>query len=164
MNTNASQPTTYTVQTNGARLNVRSAAGSGNIIGKLQNRQQVTVYEISNGWARIDFNGQNGYVSASYLSEGTNGGNNSMEAQVRQRLDDIGNGSLTYNSSTVMRIGATFRGTRGNEQCKGYAKNVFYLCFHVTPSSTQSNNYKLNATDGMTLVDSSTSLSSSSVS
>ena len=73
----------------------------------------------------------------------------STEKKVQARLDQIAGGELKYNSSTVLKVGSTFKGTRANEQCKGYAKNVFYLCFGVTPSSTKSNNYQLNATTGM---------------
>ena len=80
----------------------------------------------------------------------TNNGSNDQKS-VRQRLDQIMNGNLSMNSNTVMKLGRKFTGTRSNEQCKGYAKNVFYLCFKVTPGSTQSkpNNYKLNGTAGM---------------
>ena len=79
----------------------------------------------------------------------TNNGSNDQKS-VRQRLDQIMNGNLSMNN-TVMKLGRKFTGTRSNEQCKGYAKNVFYLCFKVTPGSTQSkpNNYKLNGTAGM---------------
>jgi hypothetical protein len=55
-----------------------------------------------------------------------------------------------------MRLGTKFTGTRSSEQCKGFAKNVFYLCFKVTPGSTQSRdkglNYLISGTGGMTRV------------
>lgn len=51
-------------------LNVRSGAGTNHsIVGSLKNGQAVTVYEESNGWARIG-NGQ--WVSAQYLSSTNN--------------------------------------------------------------------------------------------
>ena len=73
---------------------------------------------------------------------------------VQKRLDQIANGTLRYNSSTNMRLNTRFTGTRAGEQCKGFAKNVFYLCFKVTPGSTVSKpyNYLLNGTSGMTRV------------
>lgn len=77
-----------------------------------------------------------------------------IEQAVQSRLDEIANGSRSYNSSTVMQVGKTFTGYRASEQCKGYAKNVFYLCFKIQPGSTQDRakglNYLLNSTTGMT--------------
>jgi uncharacterized protein YgiM (DUF1202 family) len=50
-------------------LNIRSGAGTGySIVGSLKNGQQVTVYEMSNNWARI---GSGQWVCATYLKEGT---------------------------------------------------------------------------------------------
>lgn len=71
---------------------------------------------------------------------------------VQSRLDEIANGTRSYNDSTVMKVGSKFTGYRSGEQCKGYAKNVFYICFKIQPGSTQGNNYLLNATTGMTEV------------
>ena len=85
---------------------------------------------------------------------------------VTARLDQIADGRLKYNNNTEMRVGQTFSGTRANEQCKGYAKNVFYLCFGITPGSTNAkpNNYQLNSTNGMTLLGSKTGLQKDSAS
>lgn len=79
---------------------------------------------------------------------------NAETAAVQERLDSIAKGTLKYNSKTVLKVGSKFVGTRANEQCKGYAKNVFYLLFKVTPSSTKKapSNYLLNSTKGMTRV------------
>ena len=97
-----------------------------------------------------------------------NGSTNTTNSAVRARLDAIGNGSLRYDKNTVMKIGAKFTGTRSGEQCKGYAKNVFYLCFGVTPGSTQSRdkglNYLLNSTSGMTKLGSVTNMTSNNIS
>lgn len=94
-------------------------------------------------------------------------GDQTQEA-VRSRMDAIANGSLSYNSSTVMRVGSRFTGYRASEQCKGYAKNVFYLCFGITPGSTQSKNaglnYLLSSTKGMTKLGSVTSMTASNIS
>lgn len=75
----------------------------------------------------------------------------SSESSVKSRLDKIANGSLKYNNSTMLKVGSRFSGTRSSEQCKGYAKNVFYLLFKVTPGITSSkpNNHKLNSYSGM---------------
>ena len=92
---------------------------------------------------------------------------NTTSSAVRNRLDAIGNGSLRYDSNTVMKIGAKFTGTRAGEQCKGYAKNVFYLCFGITPGSTQSRdkglNYLINSTTGMTKLGSVTNMTQTNI-
>lgn len=101
-------------------------------------------------------------------NSGSANNTNTTASAVRARLDAIGNGSLRYDQNTVMKIGATFTGTRSGEQCKGYAKNVFYLCFGITPGSTQSRdkglNYLLNSTSGMTKLGSITSMTNTNIS
>lgn len=53
----------------GASLNVRAAANTSSaILGKLPYGSRVEVLSTSNGWARIQYNGRTGYVSAQYLS------------------------------------------------------------------------------------------------
>jgi hypothetical protein len=73
------------------------------------------------------------------------------------------NGTLKYNNSTNLKVNTKFTGTRSSEQCKGFAKNVFYLLWGVTPGSTASspNNYKLSGYSGMKMVGSYSSLSTS---
>lgn len=137
----------------------------------------VTRYDIYPNTYTFDINTIDKYIHFSYAKPGTNyykiwaqdekkglvllnhafkvegKSNNGSTDQnsVRYRLDQIMNGSLSIDRNTVMKLGCKFTGTRANEQCKGYAKNVFYLCFGITPGSTQSkpNNYKLNGTSGM---------------
>lgn len=58
--------TKYVTGANG-KLNIRSGAGTGyKIVGKLNNGDKVTVYDVSGSWARIG-NGQ--WCSNNYLSE-----------------------------------------------------------------------------------------------
>lgn len=101
-------------------------------------------------------------------NSGSANNTNTTASAVRARLDAIGNGSLQYDKDTVMKIGAKFSGVRAGEQCKGYAKNVFYLCFGITPGSTQSRdkglNYLLNGTTGMTKLGSVTNMTNSNIS
>ena len=75
----------------------------------------------------------------------------SSESSVQSRLNKIAKGSIKYNSFTVLKVGRRFTGTRSSEECKGYAKNVFYLLFKVTPGRTASkpNNHKLYSYSGM---------------
>lgn len=50
-------------------LNVRSAGNTGApIIGTLKNGAQVTIFETSNGWNKISYNGGTGWVSSQYIS------------------------------------------------------------------------------------------------
>ena len=66
---NNATPATYYVKTNGANLIVRSAPSNGATIGKLANGTAISVYSISDGWAKIQYEGGIGYVSATYLTK-----------------------------------------------------------------------------------------------
>lgn len=81
-------------------------------------------------------------------------GPSAEERLVRARLDEIINGSRTIDSQTTMKVGEKFTGTKANEQCKGYAKNVFKICFGIDIGSTQGNKYALNIDSKTKLVDS----------
>ena len=72
-----SQGTTqYVNSTSG--LNVRSGAGTTySKLGTLEYKEKVTVLSTSNGWAKINYNGQTGYVSSSYLQTTVPGGTTS---------------------------------------------------------------------------------------
>jgi hypothetical protein len=57
-----------TYQVTGTTLNVRSGAGSSyRKIGSLKQNETVEVLEINGDWAKINYNGKNGYVSVDYL-------------------------------------------------------------------------------------------------
>lgn len=165
--------TTYYVKTSGPAysLIMRSAAyASAAKVTTIPYASAVTVYSITNNWAKITYGGKNGYCSASYLSKtrpqiNNSVINNSSTSSVQDRLNRIANGTWKYNSSTVLKVGSRFTGTRSGEQCKGYAKNVFYLLFKVLPSSTQSKpyNYLLNSTSGMTKVGSVTTMNNNNI-
>ena len=54
---------------NASSLNFRSGPSTNySVIGKLLSGEQVEVISISNGWTKIRYNGQTGYVSSKYLS------------------------------------------------------------------------------------------------
>lgn len=145
-------------------------------------KKKLTTYKRPGGaeWGYINENEKlikmgkkDGWIQVRYWSS-NNGGyykfawvkSTSSQNPVQTRLDQIANGSLRYNSSTVMSVGSRFTGTRSDEQCKGYAKNCFDMCFGVTPGKTQDkpNNYLLNSTSGMTKVGSVTSMTTSNIS
>ncbi|MFJ7744184.1 SH3 domain-containing protein [Peribacillus sp. NPDC097295] len=57
------------------RLNVRSEPSTSSAsLGKLNKDASVTVYQIHNDWAQIDFQGQKGWVSESYIELGKDQG------------------------------------------------------------------------------------------
>lgn len=58
----------YVVKAN--RLNVRNEPGNGGKVhGRFQGGQQVEVFQIIDGWAKVLFNGQYQWVSAQYLQQ-----------------------------------------------------------------------------------------------
>lgn len=60
---------TAEVTTKNGKLNVRSGAGTSYaIIGQLDKGDKVGVYGISNGWAKISYYGEDGFVSNQYLT------------------------------------------------------------------------------------------------
>lgn len=62
-------PVTQTYQCTAKVLNVRTAPDtSGGVLGVLRKGDTIEVYETENGFARISFNGNDGYVSLKYLN------------------------------------------------------------------------------------------------
>lgn len=65
---NALIPDKYIATADGVR--VRSGPGTQyGVLGTLSKRQMVSVISISNGWAKIKFGSDLGYVSAQYLEK-----------------------------------------------------------------------------------------------
>ena len=85
---NTTSTNTTTKYVTATTLNVRSGAGTSySKLGKLEYKEKVTVLSTSNGWAKINYKGQAGYVSSSYLqstvpsgSTSNSGSNNSVSA------------------------------------------------------------------------------------
>lgn len=90
----------------------------------------------------------------------------SKESAVKARLDAIANGTVKLDKNTTLTVGEKFTGTNAGEQCKGYARNLFNLCFGINVASTQPkpSNYLLYAKDGVTKVGSVTGMSKGSAS
>lgn len=58
----------YVVSTNGATLALRSGPGTNyGIKARMSRGSVVEVYSISNGWAKLSYNGMSGFASAAYL-------------------------------------------------------------------------------------------------
>ncbi|MBR4123410.1 MAG: SH3 domain-containing protein [Clostridia bacterium] len=59
---------TASVATQGSNLNIRNSPSmTGQIIGRIPNGAEVTVYSINGDWAVVTYNGVTGYVSRRYL-------------------------------------------------------------------------------------------------
>lgn len=55
--------------TSSSRLNVRkSASTSSTVLGTFNSGQEIEVLSVSNGWAKVKFNGKTGYVSEKYIT------------------------------------------------------------------------------------------------
>jgi N-acetylmuramoyl-L-alanine amidase len=77
------------------KLNVRNSPSlSGNVIGQLAKDEQVTIHTTKSGWAKIDFNGGNAWVSSQYLT---------FEESVQQTLNQepIGQAIVTATSLNI---------------------------------------------------------------
>ena len=91
--------------------------------------------------------GNGGSTNAAPASSG-----GSSRLEVALRLRNISWGRLKLNDYTDLQVGHTFVGTNSSEQCKGYARNLFKMCFGINVGSTQGNNYMLNLVNGVSLV------------
>lgn len=125
----------------------------------LTNAPVQAIADIPNGWERFQ-------ISVVQNESHSNNDNRTEERQIQARLDEIINGFRSIDSNTTMKVGERFVGTGASEQCKGYAKNVFKLCFGIVLGSTnktEGKNYLLYSTDGITLVGSVTEMEENAV-
>ena len=75
--------TTTTKYVNATSLNVRSGPSTSySIIGKLSSGEKVEVISTSNGWSKIKYDGQTGYVSSKYLSSTDSSSSSSTSSSV----------------------------------------------------------------------------------
>ncbi len=105
--------TTQFVSVNpGSYLNLRArASDNASILTKLANGSSVTVYSVSNGWAKVTANGKNGYVSAKYLSSAKPGSSEAAPAEPTIKYVDVEAGSSlnlrnkpTKKASVILKI------------------------------------------------------------
>lgn len=129
-----------------------------------------TVYPISsttvNGVSGIKYKLALADSTQSGNSNNNNGSNSGSSnlSDVQRRLKAIGTGELKLNDNTDLVVGHTFVGTRSNEQCKGYARNLFNMCFGINIGSTQGNNYKLDLVNGVSHVGTVTKMTTQNIS
>ncbi|UOQ94854.1 N-acetylmuramoyl-L-alanine amidase [Halobacillus shinanisalinarum] len=101
----AEQGTTYRVDA--TSLQVRSEPSmDASVIGSLEDETIVTVYENRFGWARINYNGQSGWVAAYYLLESDSTSPHSQQVKVAGDAANIRTGPGTGYDS----LGLAYRG------------------------------------------------------
>ncbi len=96
-------------------LNVRSVASSdGEVLGKLSNGEKVDIIGTEDGWYKIDYNGQEGYVAEKYVeysepeeaiedSEGDMESNDSADAStVADEEEEIEGGSDSIKTMLIL--------------------------------------------------------------
>lgn len=63
------KPGTYRVDTQGSNLNLRSGAGLRNgVIGQIPANTNIYISEVKDGWGRVTYNDQSGWVSMDWLT------------------------------------------------------------------------------------------------
>ncbi|MEY9869511.1 beta-N-acetylglucosaminidase/uncharacterized protein YgiM (DUF1202 family) [Peribacillus sp. B2I2] len=87
--------TTKYVNVSSGTLNMRKIGSeSASIVAKLSKGTQVTVYSESKGWAKIKANGQDGYVSADFLSTTKPEAKPSIPEKTTVKYINVSSGSL----------------------------------------------------------------------
>ena len=85
LSSSSTESSTTTKYVNATSLNVRSGPSTSySIIGQLSNGERVEVISTSNGWAKIKYNGQTGYVSSKYLSNTASDSSSSTSTSVNK--------------------------------------------------------------------------------
>lgn len=167
--TATAKATTYRMSGASSQTNYGSIAAGDTCytLGEHASGKVPTVYPIGtttvNGVSGIKYK----LALANPVQSGNSGSSNSANSNlsdVQRRLKAIGTGELKLNNSTDLVVGHTFVGTRASEQCKGYARNLFKMCFGINVGSTQGNNYKLNLVNGVSHVGSVTNMNTQNIS
>ncbi len=116
---------TQTKYVSASSLNMRSGPSTSySVINKLSNGTKVEVISTSNGWSKIQYNGQTGYVSSEYLSSTS--------------LENTGSSSATANK--VISYAKNFLGRPyvwgaqgpSSFDCSGFAYYVFKNSANIT--------------------------------
>ncbi|RFU61127.1 SH3 domain-containing protein [Peribacillus glennii] len=124
--------TTKYVNVSSGSLNLRkTASAKSSLVAKLSKGTRVTVYLISNGWAKISANGKNGYVSSKYLSAAKPGSsstaNPAATVKTTTKYINVSSGSLNMRKSASSKAGIVARLSKGTKvtvysESKGWSK------------------------------------------
>jgi mannosyl-glycoprotein endo-beta-N-acetylglucosaminidase len=129
------QPTVtkYVAVSAGSSLILRkSASTDSTVVAKLTNGAEVKVYTESNGWAKVQANGQDGYVSSQYLSTTKTGSNNTEQQTTIMKYVNVNPGtSLNMRKGTSQDSSIILKLARGVEvtvysETNGWAKIAAY--------------------------------------
>ena len=111
-----------------ADLNVRSKASSkGKICGGISKGDTVKVYSISDGWARISFDGGTAYVSAKYLEKAgstkaasVSKATSSAQNETKVWLSETGTKYHRINNCGKMNPNKAVQVTQSEAESRGY--------------------------------------------
>ncbi|RUQ25172.1 mannosyl-glycoprotein endo-beta-N-acetylglucosamidase [Peribacillus cavernae] len=110
-------------------LNLRkSLSESASVIAKLSKGTKVTVYSESNGWARINANGKDGYVSSKYLSASNPSPTvTATKAKITTKYVSLSSGMLNMRKSASSGANIVTRIAKGTQvtvysESNGWAK------------------------------------------
>ena len=128
------QPVTRYVNVSaGSSLNLRkSVSTSSTVLAKLSNGTEVKVYSNLNGWAKVQANGQEGYVSSAFLSETKPTTTSKEEQTVVTKYVNVSLGSsLNMRKSSSANASIVVKIARGVEvsvsaESNGWAKIEVY--------------------------------------
>ena len=112
-----------------ADLNVRSKASSkGKVCGGISKGDTVKVYSISDGWAKISFDGGTAYVSAKYLAKAGNtkaasvskATKSSAQSETKVWLSETGTKYHRINNCGKMNPNKAVQVTQSEAESRGY--------------------------------------------
>jgi len=133
--TTAASPVTKYVNTDSGSLNLReSPAASGKVLDKLTKGTAVTVYSEANGWAKVQVNGKEGYVSSDFLSS-TNPSSAPAQSPaptvVKDKYVNVSSGSLNMRNGSSTNASVIVKLAKGTpvkvySEANGWAKIEAY--------------------------------------
>ncbi|MEG0854849.1 MAG: SH3 domain-containing protein [Terrisporobacter sp.] len=127
-----SSTTTTTKYVSATSLNFRSGASTtSSIIGKLSNGTKVEVLSESNGWSKIKYNGQIGYVSSQYLS-----------VKIESDTSNSASAVISYAKSLLGKPYIWGAEGPNSFDCSGYTQYVFKNSANATIPRTSSQQSK----------------------
>ncbi len=98
---------------------------------------------------------QRWFLEPAVINSSVETSQDSEQAKIQQKLDDLGNGAYDDGSNTFS-INRVYKGQYSNEQCKGYAKRLHQIFFGYniggTGNKQSGNNYKINIDSSRTAV------------
>jgi beta-N-acetylglucosaminidase/SH3-like domain-containing protein len=150
------QVTTKYVNISSGTLNMRKdASTSSSVVAVLTKGTAVTVYSETNGWAKVEVNGQAGYVSSLYLSTAKpSESSSSVKETYTTKYVNIASGSLNLRTSATTQSSVVAKLSKGTavqvySEANGWAKvsangkegyiNLSYLSSANLNSDTNTN-------------------------